>query len=139
MRLTIELCMDHLVAGHTGTAEEIAAAIYRSYNRVRQAMADLLRTGRVRVAGYRRSPKGVPARIYAVANGKANAMPPAPLGSAHSCRKYRRQLRARLGGELGAQVLRAMDQRASMLVVDGRVIYRRGEGVLVDRMDEEAA
>lgn len=128
----------YLASGGVGTAYDIAAAVFKAPNTVGQKLAAMYAAGEVRVSGYYRPPKGRAVRIFCAADGKPDARRPKRLGSAAACRKYRKSLKTRLGSELGRAVMRAIEQKASLVVSEGRVIYRRGEGVLVDQLEDAA-
>lgn len=128
-----------LQSGYTGTVPQIADAVFKSRQVVGPIIKSLRDAGRLRIAGWVKHGRGEPTRIYGRADGTPDAPKPAPYGQPENCRRYRARLRDRLGPEIGAQVLRAMDKGVAVVVVEGRVLYRRGEGVLVDRIDREAA
>lgn len=119
-----------LKAGEAGTVEEIGALVFKSRQSVGPILKQLHEQGVVRVIGWRRiNPKGRPQRVFALANGKPDAPLPEPLSSAVTSKRYRSAIKRDLGTTLGLSVLRAIQKKKSAVIADGRVVYRRGEGV----------
>lgn len=128
-----------LMAGEfRGTVDEIAAAVFKSRPTVGPLLTAMHAAGELRIVAWRRQSKGEPVRVFGRADGSRDAPRPRKLGSAAACRKWRKNLRKRLGPEAGRAVLNAIDKRKALVVVSGQVIYRRGEGVLVQSLQEAA-
>lgn len=127
-----------MAGGFTGTVDDIAAGVFKARQTVGPILAAMHAAGELRIIAWRRQPKGEPVRVFGLADGKRDAPRPRRIGTAAACRKWRSSIRKRLGDEAGRAVLNAMDKRKALVVVSGRVIYRRGEGVLVAALEDAA-
>lgn len=129
---------DLMDGGFQGTADEIAAAVFKSRQTAGPLVSAMHAAGTLRIVAWRRQIKGQPVRIFGKADGTRDAPRPRRLGTAAACKKWRKSLRKRLGNEVGRAVLNAIDKRKALVVVSGQVVYRRGEGVLVESLQEAA-
>lgn len=131
-----------LSEGWTGTRAQMQQALHVSQAQASKLILEL--HGRhLGIVRYKRDTKFAKAvAVYGDTGGKPDAIKPAPLKKSVLVNEYKRRIVDRFGPKVGRMIKRCLESKskASVIVVDGQVVYRRGVGVLVDRIDwREAA
>lgn len=69
---------------------DLSASQHRSDTQIRNALRDLQAQGLIHAAGYRRSPRGIPTKLFALGRGSgAEPEKPARLSGAERCKAWR--------------------------------------------------
>lgn len=138
--------MTWLKTGNTGTSADIAAACAAGLSTVQIAINAMRKEKLVRVARYNRCIEGGSiSPIYAWNPNKKPDAPRPPRMTTTQWRHRRKELlKCKFGEEAAEKISRAMfwpHAKNITVVVDGRPVYRRGEGMLVSlrRQPNEAA
>lgn len=113
--------------GRDATHFEVATALGMSISYASNVLRALHRAGHVHVAAWQRQHIGLPLKRYAPGPGSDASRPP-PLSKKAASRNRRRRLIEQYGEAITRRIMTSRsDGGPDTVIVDGRVIYRRGK------------
>jgi len=116
--------------GWKGTVKELSQVVHCHKVTAGEYIRQMREEDLIYISGWVRSFRGNPSAIYAWGKHKDAAVP-APLTNAQISSRYFENLCKKVGYNQARMIKNAMRRGSTQLVIEGRVIWRKGEGVKV--------